>query len=135
MNIKNHIIKLGVVFIILSLCGCEKDFLDRSLKIRRTLHDIQYQGKANLKANGMAAYKYLRQWTALGSNAMLASACDESDFANSSATVQRFNNGGWNQFTNPDEVMSWYYKGIESTFEFIENSKDFVTLLESLVLF
>jgi hypothetical protein len=111
------------------LAGCEKDFLERSVKTQPTIENVLYNGTAGLKPNGMAAYAYIREWTSLGSNAMLASACDESDFANRSANIQRFNTGGWNQFSNPDEVMTNYYRGIVQTFNFLKNSENFKNLL------
>jgi starch-binding outer membrane protein, SusD/RagB family len=125
MKIIYNIMKAGLILSILFLMACEDDFLDRSIKIRRTYEDIVGQGPGNLQANGMASYRYLRQWTTLGGNAMLASACDESDFANNAAPIQRFNTGGWNQFSNPDEVMAWYYRGIVQTHEFLKNSENF----------
>jgi starch-binding outer membrane protein, SusD/RagB family len=126
MNIKSNIIRIGIVLTILVLTGCEKDFLERALKTRLTYEDIIRRD--NLKSYGMDAYKYLRQWTALGSSAMLAAGCDEADFVDNTATVQRFNTGGWNQFTNPDEVMSWYYRGIVQTLGFIKNSEDYARI-------
>lgn len=130
MSTRPIINKLGILLIVIALSGCEDDYLDRALKIRRTIDDIEYsKDGANLKANGMAAYTYIREFTSLSSSAMLAAACDEADFAIKAATVQRFNTGGWNQFSNPDEVMSWYYRGIRQTFEFLKNSEDFERLL------
>jgi hypothetical protein len=86
-------------------------------------------GPAGVISNGMAAYAYLRNFTGLNANAMLASACDEADFAVRGASVHNFNTGGWNQFSNPDDVMQHYYRGIVQTFNFLENSKDYVNLI------
>lgn len=124
---KNNIIRFGIVLSVLFLAGCEEDFLERSIKTRLTYAEIIRAD--NLEAYGMDAYKYIRQWTALGNNAMLAAACDEADFTEKGASVQRFNTGGWSQFSNPDEVMAWYYRGIVQTMEFINNSVDYRKIL------
>jgi hypothetical protein len=96
---------------------------------QRTYDQIVGQGFGNLYSNGMAAYSYIREFTNFGQNAMLAGACDEADFANKAALIQRFNTGGWNQFSNPDEVMAWYYRGIVQTHKFLANSENFEEIL------
>jgi hypothetical protein len=126
MNKLNKIILLLVLFI---TAACQDNVLDTYMKTTKNLDDVLNSGSAGVIGNGMAAYAYLRNWTSLNSNAMLASACDEADFAVRGATVQQFNTGGWNQFNNPDEVMAWYYRGIVQTFNFLENSKDYVNLI------
>lgn len=119
----------GLLAAALFYTACESDFLDRSEKNRQVYEYVVTQGYGLLANNGMAAYSYLREWTSLGSNAMLAAACDEADMADKAATVQRFNTGGWNKFSNPDEVMAWYYRGIVQTHKFIENSEDYRNIL------
>lgn len=124
---RNIVLSLLVALVIFS--GCEDDFLDRSIKTKQTYEDILNGDIRNLKGNGMAAYTYLREWTAYGSNAMLAAACDEADMVAKGAPIQKFNTGGWNQFSNPDEVLAWYYRGIVQTHNFIKNSVNYVDLL------
>jgi len=126
---KKYISKLWLLLLLIPFAGCEKDFLDRAVKTQQTIDNVLYNGITGLMPNGMAAYGYLRDINSLGSNAMLASACDESDFANNAANVQRFNTGGWNQFNNPDEVMALYYRGIVQTHNFLKNSENFTDLL------
>lgn len=126
---KNYISKLWLFLFILAFSGCEKEFLDRSINTEKTIDNVLKGGPNGIISYGMSAYNYIRQWTDLSSNAMLASACDESDFANRTANVQRFNTGGWNQFSNPDEVMSWYYKGIIQTHNFIDKTENFRELV------
>jgi hypothetical protein len=126
---KKYINKLWLAILIIPIAGCEDGFLDRSVKTQQTLENVLYNGVSGLMPYGMAAYSYLRDINSLGSNAMLASACDESDFANNASAVQRFNTGGWSQFSNPDEVMTQYYRGIVQTHNFIKNSENFRDLL------
>jgi hypothetical protein len=126
---KKYISSLWLILVIIVLTGCDKNFLDRSVQTSQTIYNVLNNGTANLISYGMSAYAYLREWTGLGSNAMLASACDEADFANNTAAIQRFNTGGWNQFSNPDEVMTLYYRGIVQTHNFIKDSENFRTLL------
>jgi starch-binding outer membrane protein, SusD/RagB family len=96
---------------------------------QNTFEDITSQGFGNLYSNGMAAYSYLRQFTVYGQNAMLAGGSDEADMANKAALMQRFNTGGWNQFSNPDEVMTHFYRGIVQTHKFMETSEDYQAIL------
>jgi starch-binding outer membrane protein, SusD/RagB family len=114
---------------IMTMTGCEDGFLDRSVSTQRTYDDIISQGFGNLYSNGIASYSYLRQFTSYGQNAMLAGGSDEADLANKAALMQRFNTGGWNQFSNPDEVMAHYYRGIAQTHRFMKTSEDFKSIL------
>ena len=118
-----------IAIVLIAVTGCQDNVLDTYKKTKQDLDDILNNGSTGLIANGMAAYSYLRDWTDLGANAMLASACDEADFANRGANIQNFNTGGWSQFSNPDEVMALYYRGIVQTFNFLENSKDYKNLI------
>ncbi len=124
-----NIKKILIVLVAFAGFACEDSVLDTYIKTRQDLDDVLYNGSAGIIGNGVAAYAYLRDWTDLGSNAMLASACDEADFAVRGATVQQFNTGGWNKFNNPDEVMALYYRGIVQTFNFLENSKNYEKLI------
>jgi hypothetical protein len=124
-----NIKKILIVLIVFAGFACEDSVLDTYIKTRQDLDDVLYNGSAGIIGNGIAAYAYLRDWTDLNANAMLASACDEADFAVRGATVQNFNTGGWNKFNNPDEVMALYYRGIVQTFNFLENSKDYEKLI------
>jgi len=121
--------KIFLLLVVIALTSCADSVLDTNMKTRKDLNDVLYNGSSGIIANGMSGYAYLRDWTDLNANAMLASACDEADFALRSSTIQQFNTGGWNQFSNPDEVMSHYYRGIVQTFNFLENSKDFAKLI------
>jgi len=45
-------------------------------------------------------------------NAMLASACDEAEHAIENSSIQNFNRGTWNKFSNPDAAWDHYYRAI-----------------------
>ncbi len=51
-------------------------------------------------------------------NSWLAAACDEAEDVNPMETIQSFNIGNWNQFSNPDDRWSALYAGIRKTFDF-----------------
>lgn len=54
--------------------------------------------------------------------AMLASATDEAEHTIETSSVQNFNRGSWNQFLNPDDVWSNYYRGIRKANQFLSSS-------------
>ena len=78
----------------MGLVSCEDDFLDRSLRNKRTYDQIVSQGYGPLANNGMAAYSYLREFSDYPQNALLAAASDEADMANKAAQTQIFNTRG-----------------------------------------
>ena len=59
-------------------------------------------------------------------NGMLASATDESEHAWDYSTIQNFNNGSWNSFSNPDDVWTRQYQLIRRAYLFL-NGTDTVT--------
>lgn len=54
--------------------------------------------------------------------AMLSSATDESEHTIETSSIQNFNRGSWNQFLNPDDVWSSYYRGIRKVNQFLASS-------------
>ena len=54
-------------------------------------------------------------------NGMEASASDEADLING-GTVQVVNTGSWNQYSNPDDVLSRYYTAIRRVNDFLNPS-------------
>lgn len=51
--------------------------------------------------------------------AMMASATDEAEFTNENANIQKFNNGSWNTYDNPDNAWGKYYKAIRKVNTFL----------------
>lgn len=59
-------------------------------------------------------------------NGMLASATDEAEHAWDYSTIQRFNNGSWDSYSNPDDTWSRQYQLIRRAYVFL-NGTDTVT--------
>jgi len=108
--------------------ACQKNFLDTQIQQNFSEDLFLNSGPANLKSFGMGVYDYLPQMNRFGGNAMLAAASDEADYALFN-NLQRFNNGAWDAFTNPDDVWANYYKGIRHANLFLEKTTDFRKLL------
>lgn len=109
------------------LAGCN-DFLDQKMNDNYDEDMFLHSGFNNLKAWGLGTYSYLRAYNALDGGASLAAACDEADFAKQS-NVQKFNTGAWNQFSNPDDVFNYYYKGIRHSNLFLEKTEEYRHIL------
>lgn len=114
--------KLGLfILLILSVYSC--DYLDPEEYTIRTSEQLN---------NGFYYYSRLRAgafsdlpngYNTIGTS-WLASACDEAEDVNETATIQSFNTGNWNQFQNPDDRWSILYSGIRKTFDFILVTND-----------
>jgi len=48
-------------------------------------------------------------------------ATDNAEFTNEGSTIQKFNMGTWDQFSNPDDIWSKSYKGIRMSNMYLEN--------------
>lgn len=112
----------------LLLIGCKKDLLETQIQQNFNEELFLNSGPTNLKAFGMGVYNYLPNFNRYGSNALLASGCDEADHAVFSE-IQRFNTGAWNPASNPDDVWANYYKAIRHANLFLEKTVDFRKLL------
>jgi hypothetical protein len=55
---------------------------------------------------------------------MLASASDESEHTQESSSVQHFNAGSWNDYSNPDNVWGNYYRGIYKVNQFLVSADE-----------
>ena len=126
--IKKFIIVLVVIGFGTFFSGCEKNFLDRQIQQNWDEQMFLNSGFNNLKALGMAVYGNLKHFNGYGSNATLATACDEADFA-FATTIQRFNTGAWGPFSNPDDVYDDYYKAIRQANLFLEKTVNFKTMI------
>ena len=60
-------------------------------------------------------------------NAMLASACDEAEHAIENSSIQNFNRGTWNKFSNPDAAWDHYYRAISKANTYL-NFSDSINL-------
>lgn len=124
---KKYIIASLISILGLLTWSCE-DYLDTQIQQNFDEDLFLNSGFNNLKALGMGTYDYLKHFNGYGNQAMLAAGCDEADFAKPGA-IQRFNTGAWDPFNNPDDVYSYYYKGIRHANLFLEKSIDFKEMI------
>ena len=127
MIMKKNILIFLCLIVSLLMYSCE-DFLERKIVNNYDEEMFIHSGFDNLKRWGLGTYSYLRNYNFLEGGASLAAACDEADFAKQTS-VQKFNTGSWNQFSNPDGAFSHYYKGIRHANIFLEKTEDYEDLI------
>jgi hypothetical protein len=86
-----------------------------------------HSGPDKIIGYGLNAYNYLQGLNSV-SGTLMAAACDEADYSQI-AEIQKFNTGGWGPFSNPDDVWSYYYKGIRQVNLFLEQTVNYPELL------
>ncbi len=126
ISMKNYFVLLTLTILILP--ACKKDFLDTSVQQNFDEELFFRSGFNNMKAFGMGVYDYLPHLNQYGGNALLAGGSDEADYART-GNIQRFNNGSWGQFNNPDDVFNDYYKAIRHANLFLEKTVDYPSLI------
>ena len=65
-------------------------------------------------------------------NSWRAAACDEAEEVNEMESIQDFNSGNWNIYSNPDDAWARNYQGIRRTYDFL-NATDTVTFREIMI--
>jgi hypothetical protein len=116
---KRYILILSILAATFTSCN----FLDREIEQNYDEELFMKSGVNNLRAWGMGTYNYLRGQNAVGGT-LMAAACDEADFSKP-ADIQKFNTGAWDPFTNPDDVWSYYFKGIRHANLFLEKTTNY----------
>lgn len=115
---KHNILLSGVAALFL-LSGCEK--LDRevltNITEKQVTESYQYTGYRQA-----ALYTELPEGFLQVDRAMMASATDEAEYTRENGTVQKFNNGSWNTYDNPDNAWGKYYKAIRKVNQFLVSS-------------
>ncbi|MRG45197.1 RagB/SusD family nutrient uptake outer membrane protein [Chitinophaga sp. SYP-B3965] len=112
---KHNTLIFGVMALFL-LSACEK--LDREVITGTTEKQVteSYQYAGYRQAS---LYTDLPEGFLQVDRAMMASANDEAEFTNENANVQKFNNGSWNAYDNPDNAWGKYYKAIRKANQFL----------------
>jgi starch-binding outer membrane protein, SusD/RagB family len=130
VNMKNHIRAFVLLIIGCAMCitACEDFIPDSRLDtdFREDQASITY---ARLKGQGMAVYNFLPKGFDWLSNAMLASASDEAEYAIPGSHIERFRLGSWDAIFNPDNAWSYYYRGIRLANLFLKNSTDYAAII------
>lgn len=105
------------------ICSCE-GYLDKTI-MTNTDESFTFETYNNAVSVAYSMYADLPQGLSAvygdGGSAMMASACDEAEFAIQTNNVQKFNLGNWRPADMPDNPFSTYYASIRKAYDFIEN--------------
>lgn len=125
-NIKKGVKGIASILIpaasLLMLSSCGEDYLDKQMttQLNEELTFGSYDKAINV---AYSVYSDLPQGLSqIGGSAMLASACDEAEFAIQTATIQRMNNGSWMATNLPENPFATYYTAMRKAYNFIENA-------------
>lgn len=77
--------------------------------------DLLYETTEYVSKMSAGIYGCIPQQTGLG----MSAATDEAELVDDSETMQDFNLGSWNQYSNPDDVWESCYKGIRIACDFL----------------
>jgi len=116
MKIKYYIITLSLLAV--SLISCKDDYLNIRNENANISIDKLYSTYSYVQGVLWNTYSYLPDGFA---NFGMEEATDNAEFTNESSSFQMFNNGTWNQFTNPDNVWASNYAGIRQANLFLQN--------------
>ena len=109
---------LGILsFVMLSAC----EDLTPDVKTTGTPEQI-YINYANMLNVSLSPYTYLQEGFSNIDGAMMAATCDEAEFTLETSTVQQFNTGVWNQYSNPDNVWASYFRAIRIVADFLAHT-------------
>lgn len=67
-------------------------------------------------------------FTAIDGN-LFAAVSDEAEYVTTVSSTQRFNEGSWNQYNNPNDKYTDYYSGIRAAHFYLEKSADYKYIL------
>ncbi|TKG95609.1 RagB/SusD family nutrient uptake outer membrane protein [Puteibacter caeruleilacunae] len=123
-KIKKQLRLSFAMLILLSAVSC--DYLEYNDEMVNT-DEIVWTDVSNIKNSIGAVYAQLPNGYKQIDGGFMACATDEAESANTSSSVEYFNNGSWNMFKNPDNQWNKNYTGIYRANRFIE-SADTVTL-------
>jgi hypothetical protein len=115
---KQNLSIFGVAALFL-MSACEK--LDREVMTNITEKQItqSYQYTGYRQA---LLYSELPEGFWQIERAMMASASDEAEYTQENANIQKFNNGSWNAYDNPDNAWGKYYRSIRRANQFLAHS-------------
>ncbi|MDX9881384.1 MAG: RagB/SusD family nutrient uptake outer membrane protein [Prolixibacteraceae bacterium] len=131
MKVKIQVIITALLFATF-LSSCNDDFLDRQIDSRlskdRVFKSYDYVSQFLVGTYAWLPEGFMRigTVTSLSSdpvteNAMLASASDEAEHTWEGAAIQKFNNGSWSPYSNPEDQWDFFYTGIRRVNLFLEN--------------
>lgn len=113
--------KIIHIFLALSLLYSCNGYLEPESMIELTkdqaTKDYDYS-----KSRVASIYSDIRSGFSVIGNAMLASGCDEAEHAIENSSIQNFNRGTWNQFSNPDAAWEHFYRAISKANTYLVSS-------------
>lgn len=119
MKYKFWLFFTGVVTLITA--SCKKDFLDRQISTELTKDEV-FTSYARTRDFLIGTYAYLPDGFNRLDNAMLDAATDDAEFTWEGSAIQRYNNGSWNPYINPDDNWNITYTAIRRTNLYLEQS-------------
>lgn len=112
---------LGLLLMIALIMPSCKDYFDYENN-SLIKEDLVYSDYTYLKQVLANAYTQLPASFNRIDNGMLASATDESEHAWDYSSIQSFNNGSWNSYSNPDDVWARQYQLIRRAYLFLQGT-------------
>ncbi len=101
---------IPAIFLLLILYSCDS-YLDRELSTDLTYNEVtRYYSYSRSRV--AAIYARVNTGFLIINDAMMASATDEAEHTIESSSIQMFNLGSWNAYSNPDNLWPSYYKAI-----------------------
>jgi hypothetical protein len=107
-------------FCLLLFAGCS-DLLDPEANLSLTSEQVMTT-YGNTQARAMAIYTFLPDGFFPIEDAMMASASDEAEHTQLTASIHNFNTGSWNAVSNPDQAWVRNFQGIYNANLFLANS-------------
>jgi len=100
------------------------NYLDTKIDTQPTQEtlDSNYALLSNL---GYAPYTYIQNGFYLMDNNISAGMSDEAEQTAPTSNAQRFNDGSWDAYNNPDNPYGYYYEGIRAANYFLEYTVDY----------
>lgn len=120
MKFKTYIIIITLT-LSAAMSGCKKDFLDRQLGTLLSDEEV-FSSYANTERFLIGTYAWLPGGFERIDGAMLDAATDDAEHTWDGSAIQRFNNGSWSPFSNPEDQWNYFFTGIRKTNLFLENA-------------
>lgn len=116
----------GALLCSLSLAGC--DALDTKEDLNLT-DEMMATRRYQMFDWGYRVYEHIPYgFTAIDGN-LFAAVSDEAQYVTTFSSTQRFNEGSWSAYYNPDDCYTSYYNGIYAAHDYLDKSVDYRYIL------
>jgi len=116
-----RILFAGALLCSLSLAGC--DALDTKEDLNLT-DEMMATRRYQMFDWGYRVYEHIPYgFTAIDGN-LFAAVSDEAQYVTTFSSTQRFNEGSWSAYYNPDDCYTSYYNGIYAAHDYLDKSVD-----------